>query len=506
MKFLIVALLVIILCDATEVERHVSRVQSMNLLSLHSNTEDFIDSTFVLYYNGSVQDRHMDVLVETLERDNCILLYSAKGYCLYKVYCHHRDDMSDAMLILNYTIHDYFYRFFGTVNIQCEQNKPLRRPHFFYGNEHTLEYAARLDARIEQTMPTILMPSRGAMDRIKAENYIAVNAGWDLDRIDQRAGMLDQRYQYIVNTPEIDIYVIDTGIRVTHSEFEGRATFLINTVDDGINTDMAGHGTFCASEVAGKTFGVARKAKLYAVKVLDSLGDGDLFTIQAGILQVIETSKLNMFRRAVASLSLGGTKSPLLENAVASLTANNIVTVVSAGNSGADACQYSPSSLGGVPGANVISVGASDINDYRPTWSNYGSCVSISAPGTTITAAWITSDTSTHSLSGTSMAAPLVAGVAALVLQQDKTLTVAAVKKIILAWATPNIIDYASVTGGGQNLLYSLIDLKVAIPQPTPPPPALIVTIPTDGRNNAYQANSIKLCLLLSTMAAILLF
>ncbi len=516
---LIVLLCVLSCYRAIKIDSHISEDHNEELLSLHSNAEEFIDSKWVLLVQTKnvITEPRLDILKSALEKDHCTLLYSGIGpnALLFDVYCYNtsiNDKVVDITveMVLNHTLTDYIYRFYTKEEVQVpEKNKLFRRPHFFYGGDHMLEYAAKMDAmknskNKDDSDIKVMMPSTEALKRIKAENYIASNVGWNLDRIDQHAGMLDQRYQYMLNAPDVDIYVIDTGIRTTHKEFEGRATWLINTVSDGIDTDMAGHGTFCASEAAGKTFGVAKNAHLYAVKVLDSLGDGDLFTIQAGILQVLETSRLNPTRRAVASLSLGGTRSVMLENAVASLAANNIVVSVSAGNSGADSCSYSPAALGGVPSANVITVGATDINDYRPAWSNYGQCVSISAPGDTITAAWITSDSSTRTLSGTSMSAPLVAGVAALVLQQNMLISVAEVKRTILAWATPNIVDYASVTGGGKNLLYSLIDLSVDTP--APPPPIIMVTAPPQFDSNSGTVTHVKLFLLLSTLCATFMF
>lgn len=515
----VVLLCVFSLHQTIKIDGHVTRDYNEGLLSLHSNAESFIDSTWMLRikekHRDSRVDPMLDVLKETVTKDGCILLYSGISNVahLFKIYCHNTridDNITNEHItiemVLPHTVNDYLYRYFDKNLVMTENNKLFRRPHFFYGNDHMLQYAARMDANKgrsdkEGDLSHIMMPSSDAMDRIKAMNYIETNVGWDLDRIDQHAGMLDQRYQYILNAPDVDIYIIDTGIRVTHSEFEGRATFLINTVGDNIDTDMAGHGTFCASEAAGKTFGVAKKAHLYAVKVLDSLGDGDLFTIQAGIIQVIETARLNSSRRAVASLSLGGTKSAMLESAVALLTENGIVVSVSAGNSGADSCLYSPAALGGIPSANVLTVGATDINDYRPAWSNYGSCVSISAPGASITAAWYTGDTATRSLSGTSMATPLVAGAAALVLQQDMTKSVADVKSVILAWATPNIVDYASITGGGKNLLYSLIDLSVVPPPlPAPSPSVIVIGLPsTDPSSAASSSSHVTLFLLIIT-------
>ena len=261
--------LLISLCRTNDygIENHVTADYNEGLLSLHSSAESFIESTWILLVNPAngkrISDPHMDTLKECITKDQCILLYSRRKETslLFKVYCHHtfvNDNVTDITVdtILPYTLSHYLYHYFDKADVQTEKNKLIRRPHFFYGNDHMLEYAARMDANRGNTMngegETIMMPSNNALDRIKALNYIETNVGWDLDRIDQHAGMLDQRYQYILYAPDVDIYVIDTGIRVTHSEFEGRATFLVNTVGDNIDTDMAGHGTFCASEVAGK--------------------------------------------------------------------------------------------------------------------------------------------------------------------------------------------------------------------------------------------------------------
>ena len=496
---------------AIKIDTHVTDDYNEGLLSLHGNAESFIASMWMIRItrlDNEITDPRMAILKEAITRDRCILLYSGIGinHLLFKIYCNYEAEEDEPVTIdrvLNRTLTDYVYRFYEKSEVSTEQNKPFRRPHFFSGNSHLLEYAFRLGSNKNGNPDEhIMMPSNEAISRSRALNYIAVNVGWDLDRIDQHAGMRDQRYQYITNASDVDVYVIDTGIRVNHVEFEDRANFLINTVGDGIDTDMAGHGTFCASEVAGKSFGVAKKARLFGVKVLDSMGDGDLFTIQAGIIQVIETARLNPHRRAVASLSLGGSSSPMLDSAVASLTANNIVVAVSAGNSGADACLYSPAALGGSPSSAVITVGATDINDFRPTWSNYGQCVSISAPGASITAAWPTSNTATHTLSGTSMAAPLVAGVCALVLQQNSNLSPAEVKEIVLRWATPGVVDYASVTGGGRNLLYSLIDLSVTPPPPQPPSSVILIDVPSDGTSSA---NTLQTSLLFTLILALLL-
>ena len=207
---------------------------------------------------------------------------------------------------------------------------------------------------------------------------------------------------------------------------------------------------------------------------MDSNGDGDLSSIQAGIMQVVESSQVNTSRRVVVNLSLGGPKSTLFDNAIMSLTNLNLFVSVSAGNSGDDACNYSPADLGDDPTTIVMSVAASDINDFRPSFSNYGSCVTISAPGVSVTGAWYTSDTATNVLDGTSMSSPLVCGVGAIILQEELSLSISSVKSKILTWATPNIIDYTSSTGGGKNLLFSLV-----VPSETPPTEAPTTTPPT---------------------------
>lgn len=237
------------------------------------------------------------------------------------------------------------------------------------------------------------------------------------------------------------------------------------------------------------------------MKVLTCEGDGDLFTIQSGIMQIKQTSQTNTSRRGIVNLSLGGIKSTLLDTAVASLTTENLVVVVSAGNSGTDACQYSPANLGGISSTKVISVGASDVNDDRPSWSNTGSCVSISAPGSGIRGAWFTTDTSSTLLSGTSMAAPLVSGTAALVLQQNLSMSVLEVKNSILSWATPNIVQYTTSSGGGKNLLYSLIDIHTQPLFNSPPPSTVTLVVSYGGiSKNIISMTSIIVILLIHVL------
>lgn len=415
---LVVLLCLLPFCQAIQIKRH------DNSLHLHSSstTNVVVDSTWIIFVEStSTVEARIDLLVSTLASDDCTLLYSAidERALLFKVYCPQAPN--DAMIetILNRTRTEYLSLYF--VNHD--------------------EVSIVKNQGVQSTSST-------------------TTTSWHLDRIDQRTLPLDGMYHYLTNASDIDIYIIDSGIKVTHTEFEDRAVWLINTVD-GFDTDLEGHGTFVASVAAGKTFGVAKMARLYAVKVLDGFGQGDLFTVQAGILQVIATSQANVGRRAVANLALISTKYPAFDKVVASLTANNIVVSVAAGNQGVDACRFSPAGLGGIPYTNVLTVGATDINDHKYFWSNDGHCVSISAPGVNMIAADIVNDTSVQTRTGTSMSTPLVAGVAALVLQQDLYLSVAEVKRLILAWATPNVVIGASVAGGGKNLLYSLINVSI---------------------------------------------
>jgi len=191
------------------------------------------------------------------------------------------------------------------------------------------------------------------------------------------------------------------------------------------------------------------------------------------------------------------------------LIADNITVVVAAGNEYGDACSYSPSRLGG--DSLVLSVGASNIQDARPGFSNYGRCVTLSAPGVNITGASANNNAATVALSGTSMSTPFVAGVAALVLDQNPQLTVVDVYSLITAWATPDVISGATVQGGGQNLLYSLIqwngqpDVPNAQPTPSPPPPPPVFFPPNLGLPGASTKLSVSLVPILLLLVITLL-
>lgn len=234
---------------------------------------------------------------------------------------------------------------------------------------------------------------------------------WGLGRISHlAAGATNYTYD-TSGGADTCAYIIDTGVETTHPEFEGRATFLGNYAGDGINKDGNGHGTHCAGTIGSKTYGVAKKTKLFAVKVLDSAGSGSTSGVVAGVNAVIidRKTRAGCSKGAVASLSLGGGKSPSLNLVVANAVTAGIFVTVAAGNNNADAGNYSPSSE-----PTVFTVGATDKYDVRAYFSNYGSVVDIFAPGVSILSTWISG--STNTISGTSMATPHVAGLAAYIL------------------------------------------------------------------------------------------
>ncbi|MEV4344201.1 S8 family peptidase [Actinoplanes sp. NPDC049596] len=250
-------------------------------------------------------------------------------------------------------------------------------------------------------------------------------ATWGLDRIDQRTLPLSSSYAAPA-AAGVTVYVVDTGIRTSHREFGGRATDGYG--DDG---DCNGHGTHVASTIGGATLGVAKDVKLVGVRVLDCKGNGSYKSIIAGIDWVARQTA----RPAVANLSLGGTTSKALDDAVDRAVAKGITVVVAAGNDNRNACTQSPART-----PSAITVGATDRNDTRWSSSNYGSCVDIFAPGVRIEGASTASNTATKQMNGTSMASPHVAGAAALVLAAHPSYTPAQVRDELVAQAATGTI------------------------------------------------------------------
>ena len=297
------------------------------------------------------------------------------------------------------------------------------------------------------------------------------NPPYGLDRIDQRDLPLSGSYVYNATGAGSTVYVIDTGIRITHSDFGGRASHGYDFVDgDADSSDCDGHGTHVAGTVGGSTYGVAKGASLVAVRVLDCAGDGSGADIIAGVDWV--TAQHTAGEKDVANMSLGtllGTSSTI-DAAVRNSIADGTTYAVAAGNGNAlgiadDACSYSPSRV-----TEAIGVSATDSQDRKASFANYGTCVDIFAPGVSIQSAWVTSDTATNSISGTSMAAPHVAGVAAQYLEANGATAPATVESVLESNATTGKVTSAG-SGSPNRLLYNGFISAGTTPTPTPTPP-----------------------------------
>jgi subtilisin family serine protease len=319
-------------------------------------------------------------------------------------------------------------------------------------------YTAALDG-FAVTLPTTAaerlrtLPGVVAVERDQPVTLAATQspATWGLDRVDQRALPLSNTYGYTATGTGVTAYVIDSGIRMDHTDFGGRAVSGYDAVDGGTADDCNGHGTHVAGTIGGATHGVAKGASLVAVRVLDCAGSGSNAGVIAGIDWV--TAHHQAGRPAVANMSLGGGVSTALDSAVSRSISDGVSYAVAAGNGNAagtpqNTCNYSSAR---VPAA--LTVAASGRTDTPASFSNYGNCVDLFAPGVGITSDWYTARTATNTISGTSMATPHVAGVAALYLQGAPSATPATVATAITAATTKDAVRTTSTANN--DLLFS---------------------------------------------------
>ncbi len=286
-------------------------------------------------------------------------------------------------------------------------------------------------------------------------------ATWGIDRIDQRDLPLSNSYTYNTTASNVKAYIIDTGIRTTHTEFGGRAINGYDAVDGSLPAaDCNGHGTHVSGTVGGATYGVAKGVTLVAVRVLDCNGSGSTSGVVAGIDWV--TGDHAAGAPAAANMSLGGGASTALDDAVRRSISDGVTYAIASGNSNTDACSSSPARV-----AEAITVNSSTSTDARSSFSNFGTCTDIFAPGSSITSAWYSSDTATNTISGTSMATPHVCGVAALYLAGNPSASPSTVWAAIRDSSTANKITNPG-SGSPNRLLYSLL----SAPPPPPPPPS----------------------------------
>ena len=304
--------------------------------------------------------------------------------------------------------------------------------------------------------------ARIEQDRVVATMATQSSATWGLDRIDQVALPLNGLYVYDRTGAGVRAYIIDTGVLGTHAQFNGRMATGYTAIADGNGTtDCNGHGTHVAGTVAGTTHGVAKGATIVPVRVLGCTGSGSTSGVIAGVDWVVADHQAG--QPAVANMSLGGSASTTLDAAIARGTADGVTFVVAAGNSNADACTQSPARA-----PSAITVGSTTSTDARSSFSNWGTCLDVFAPGSAITSAWHTSTTATNTISGTSMAAPHAAGVAALLLEADPTAAPAAITSRMLAQGTPSVVQSAG-TGSPNLLLASRVAAPVPITLPGAP-------------------------------------
>ncbi len=317
----------------------------------------------------------------------------------------------------------------------------------------------------DRSLVRLLMDDRVAFieenGKVSINQTTQPNATWGLDRIDQRDLPLNGTYTYDTTASNVYTYIVDTGVRPNHNEFGNRVLSGFTAINDGRgSSDCNGHGTHVAGTVAGSVYGVAKAARIVPVRVLGCTGGGS----NAGVIAGMDWIAANHVKPAVANMSLGGGASTATDNAVTNMRNAGVTVVVAAGNENQNACNVSPARA-----ASAITVGSTTTNDTRSNFSNWGSCVDIFAPGSNITAAWHTSNSALNTISGTSMAAPHVAGVAALFLANNPNATPAQVENAVISNSSTGKLSGIN-TGSPNRLVYSRFGGGGGSPEPEPEP------------------------------------
>jgi subtilisin family serine protease len=358
---------------------------------------------------------------------------------------------------------------------------------------HTIKgFAARLPERAVERLranPNVLMVEQDEV--VELMGTTQTPATWGIDRVDQRNAPRDNSYTYFATGAGVDAYIIDTGIRYTHNEFGGRASFGVDYINDGRNgADCNGHGTHVAGTVGGSTYGVAKNVSLISVRVFACSGGSAWETIIAAIDWVTarHVAKPSPKRPSVVNMSLGGGRFQPVNDAVTASVAQGVHHAIAAGNDGQNACNYSPAST-----PEAVTVGGTNIGEGRQY--NFGPCVDLFAPGVSITSAWWQNDTQINTISGTSMATPHVAGAMAMLLQIQPDLTPAQVESHLTRTASVNKISNVG-TGSPNLLLYTPIEMDV---QPgaislsnTPTVNVVLISRPSFDAT-AVNANNVRL-------------